>query len=215
MKPALAILVAAGGVLAAAGLAHVPAVRSALGVASCPFAHPASVAELEDLRLKAASNLRGAGTAGRAAARPAFGFQLDATTKDDVRAWGSAHGATCTDDLGGAALRCEHANVADGPGADDAFFRFDPGGRLVGVDVMRAPISAAEAQPLFDAVCARLGREAGPASSMRRLDAKALAEPFARAGAEFRFADYAADVSAMNDEAGHVVVREQYRTLAR
>ena len=46
------------------------------------------------------------GAAERAAARPALGFDLDRTTRADVRAWASAHGIACKEGRTGPDLDC-------------------------------------------------------------------------------------------------------------
>jgi hypothetical protein len=179
---------------------------------SCPFAKPADPAKLEELRQRSAASLRGASLS---PARPALGFALETATKEDVRAWGTRAGATCSDDLAGAAIRCENAAMEDGARAADAFFRFDPRGRLVAVDVMREPLTADAASALFEKLVAARGRELGaPSARHGSASPETLASGrLMRADAEFHFADYAADVSVTNFGEDGIVVREQYRSL--
>lgn len=203
-----------GGVIALVGLAHVPSVRGAVlggSAASCPFMRAPSAAELEGIRAKSVASLRNGKTAA-APARPAFGFRLDASTKEDVRAWAKTAGARCDDELDGAAIRCEGAR-ADGIAVKDAFFRFDPEGRLVAVDVMREGRPPAEALALHAALVADATRVLGAPSAEHVATAADLGAPLARASAEYRFADYAADLGATNMGGEGVVVREQYRSL--
>jgi len=203
-----AIIVALGGVL------HVPSVQRALG-ASCPFGQPPDAKKLEALRQKSAASLRG-GTSSRAASREALGLRIDQSTKADVLAWGARSGATCGETLGGAAIRCEGARVDEGPRAADAFFRFDPRGRLVGVDIMRESTSAETASAFFEELVARRTRELG-APNARHGDAAPEsigAGQLMHADAEYRFADYAVDVSVTNFGDARIVVREQYRSLS-
>lgn len=209
-KRRLALGAGVGVAVAALGLAHLPAVRGAVLGQSCPFARTPTAKELETARLKSIASLRGARTS-QAPARPAFGFRLDESSKDEVRAWGKSAGATCSDDVGGAAIRCEDAK-ADGLPIKDAFFRFDPAGHLVGLDVMREAASPHDALALEKKLATELGRSLGEPATARDATEGDLETPLARASAEYRFADYAADLSATR-MGGGVVVREQYRSL--
>jgi hypothetical protein len=202
----------AAAIVALMGVAHVPSVQRMLG-ASCPFAKPPDPAKLEDLRTKSAASLRGTT---KATTRDALGFTIDVTTKDQVLAWGARGGATCGEALGGAAIRCEGARVDEGPRAADAFFRFDPRGRLVGVDVMREPASAETASAFFEELVARRTRELGaPSARHGNAAPESLGSGhLMHADAEYRFADYAVDVSVTNFGDDGIVVREQFRSLS-
>jgi hypothetical protein len=207
--------IAAAGAVSALALAHVPAVRGALLGTSCPFARTPSVAELEGLRAKTAANLRGSASA---AARPAFGFALDVTGKDDVLAWGRKAGASCAEEMRGAAIRCLAAAPSDreavGEKISDAFFRFDPKGRLVAVDVMREGTAPGTAAALFEELRTRTARETGaPGKVVGTASEGGLSASLSRVSAEYRFTDYAAEISATNMGEQGVVVREVYRSL--
>lgn len=202
-------------VLGAGVLAHTRAGRALFGE-KCPWeGAPPSAERLESFRVKSAAGLKGTT---RAPARPAFGFVLDASTKADVTAWGTRVGATCREEIAGAALRCE---TGDKPVATegeipvrDAFFRFDPRGVLVGVDLMRDGTDGEKAAAVLTTITAQIARAAGPPSTVQGTASSAhLAGYMNRAGSEFRFADYAADVSATNLGDRGVVVREQYRSI--
>ncbi len=175
-------------------------------VGGCPVGgKSASPEELEAFRQKNAGVLKGTS---RALARPAFGFTLDTSTKADVVAWGDRTHAECTEEMNGAALRCESA--AD---VEDAFFRFDPRGVLVGVDLIHPATDGATALRIVDQVAAKLEKEAGAPTAVRGTRTpEFLDAQFRQAALEFHFTDYAADVTATNLGAG-VVVREQYRSV--
>lgn len=203
--------------LAAAIGLHTSAGRKLLGAGACPWGGQAPSAErLEEFRTKSAAPLK---ANARAQARPAFGFELDKSTKGDLTAWAIRASATCKEEIGGAAMRCEGAGggiVAEAGGIPirDAFFRFDPRGVLVGVDLMRDGTDGEKAASLLTAVTARIAREAGPPTTVQGTASSAhLSGYLDRAATEFRFADYAADVSATNLGEQGVVVREQYRSL--
>jgi hypothetical protein len=197
------------GSIAAMGLAHVPAVRGLVLGDTCPFTRTPSAAELEGLRVKTAANLRGTM---RAAARPAFGFRLDETSREEILAWGQSVGASCEREQNDTAIRCEGARV-EGGGVSDAFFRFDLRGRLVAVDVMRDGLDAAAAAELFQKLARKTTKEAGTPTAQRGESTAAALDGYQRVAAEYRFSDYAADLSATNMGAQGIIVREQYRSL--
>ncbi len=177
----------------------------------------ASPEKLESHRVEAMKSLKGRG---RAAAKPALTFVLGQSTRADVATWESSSHVTCKDDLAGTALRCldvDPRTVADGsvPIAD-LFFRFDPKGQLVALDVMHDGTSGDAAVRLFGEVVERLASKLGAPPSAaygERTSAYLTATPLGQATIEYRFADYAADVSATNFGDRGVVVREQYRAI--
>ncbi len=209
-----AAAIAASMLLGVGVLAHLPAARAVFG--GCPWGKEISPGRAEELRLKSVATLRASNAA---AARPAFGFRLDETTKAEVLAWGSGNGYTCNEEQRGIALRCEQALEG---GVRDAFFRFDPRNVLVDVDVMHPGATPARAAEQARAIAAAVARSAGPPTAVRgdASEAHLASGRLSQAATEFRFADYAADIVATNfgdDETGHpkVVVREQYRSLRR
>ncbi|MBS2019389.1 MAG: hypothetical protein JST00_41385 [Deltaproteobacteria bacterium] len=206
--------IAAGAAFAIMAALHTPAVRAKLlgASAGCPWGKPPDPKELEENRKAVAAKMR---TDRRATARPAFGFALDRTTKAEVLAWGKAESRTCTDELGGAAIRCEASDAEKGV-VRDAFFRFDPQGKLVGVDLMREGTDPEAAAALVGKLESEVSNAAGKPSSTRgTVSGQHLGSGYlSQAAFEYRFADYAADISATNLGAQGIVVREQYRSLA-
>lgn len=188
----------------------------------CPaLADPKKV---ESARVASLLPLRGTA---RAASRPALQFTLMASTKADVLAWSKANRVTCGEELAGATLRCHDvpAGVAASGAAaisatgareiSDLMFRFDPASTLVSLDAMYAGTSAEAAADSLAALATSLSRDVGPPTSpLGDHSATYLASaPYAQSGAQFRFRDYAADVTATNFGAKGIVVREQYRAL--
>jgi hypothetical protein len=202
----------------AIGFLHTPAGRpvlAALGV-GCPAARVSPV-EVEALRQRALVSLRGATPA---AARPAFGLALDASTELQVTAWTAAHGLDCTAaarptrrltclDVPASAL----PSAAAGTGLDEVSFTFFPDGRLLGVETLRRRLTAAAAGRLFttitDDLDARVGRatERAGAPTAAYLDGGAMHTAFAR----YRYSNFLATVTAMN-LSGRVALREQYQS---
>jgi hypothetical protein len=197
--------------VAAMVVLHTSAGRALLGSAGgCPWNKPASPERLEDFRQKAVVAALKTNTTTRAAAHPAFVFELDKSTKADVLAWGKKIGAPCNEELGGAALRCEPQN---GEPVRDAFFRFDPSGVLVGADLVRDGTDGEKAVSVVKEISERVAREAGPPQAVGSAAAASVGSYLDRTSTAFRFADYAADVTATNMGERGVVVREQYRSI--
>lgn len=205
-------------IAAAVGL-HTRAGRSLLGASGCPWEKAPSAERLEEQRVKSVAALNTTSTRARATARPAFGFELDKSTRAEVTAWGTRRGASCTEELKGSALRCESLDKSlspeSGVAIHDAYFRFDPRGVLVGVDLMRDGTDGEKAAAVLETVTKRVSDAAGPPSAVQGTASPAhLGGGYLnRAASEFRFADYAADVSATNLGEQGVVVREQYRSI--
>ena len=200
-------------VLGATAFLHTPHGRALLGASACPWSGKAPSADkIEESRVKNSALLRGA--APSAAQPAAYGFQIARSTRADVVAWGAKEHAQCADELGGAAMRCVFDDAKPGE-PSDVFYRFDPRGTIVGVDVMHEGTTVAEAASRVDTLADVVAKAAGPATTMRGLPARTHlnADYLSQSVAEFRFTDYAADISATNHGARGVVVREQYRAV--
>jgi hypothetical protein len=209
LRAAWTVAASCAVIVAVVGVLHTPLGRpllARLGMrAGCPVmnAH-LTPQQIETGRVQAGLPLRGTA---RAPQRPALEFALMKATAADVRAWAAASGLACSEELAGTALRCA-APVARA--ARDLYFRFDPAGVLVALDVMHEGVSPEEAAREFERLRAELAREVGaPTVSRDTLDA----EPLSQRAVQYRFRDYAADVSATNFGAQGVVIREQYRAL--
>jgi hypothetical protein len=206
-----ALLVGSAGaalVIGLVGVGHTRLGRPLLArVSGCPVAgREATPEQIETLRRKTTPALKGTM---RAAARPANGFTLDRSTRSEVIAWGEEMHATCNEELSGAIVRCEHA--AD---IEDALFRFDPKGVLVGVDLMHASTDGTTAVKEIDELTGKIEKAAGPPASVRGTHTSEwINAPLREIRAEFRFTDYAADLTATNLGDRRIVVREQYRSI--
>jgi hypothetical protein len=203
------LLVVIGALVAVGGLAH-----WRKNASKCPFEHTASASELEEIRLTQAARLR---QGEKAKTRPASGLVLGSTTKTELRTWATAASLTCGDEMNGAAVRCV-APEGDGEneGAlSDVFARFDPKGALVALDIVHKGMTPERAATELTSLAHTIESAVGPSTSKRgeptaeNLGGGALSH----AAFEFRFADYAADVSATSFAGNGIVVREQYRAL--
>ena len=216
------VLLGVTGVLGIVAFAHTRAARPLLGWLGLGSGCPMSLAgqppaTLEQRREETMRTIAGTDPA---RARPALGFLLGSSTRDDVSAWAAAHAVPCEDALLDTALHCREvtaagatAEAAQGLPIADAFFRFDPGGKLVAVDVMHQGTNGVVAAAFVDVASQRLSREVGAPSRVALEPAAALGALYAQSTVEYRFRDYAADVSATNFGEVGVVVREQYRAI--
>jgi len=215
--------IAAGALVAITGLLHTRAARPLLaklggaGAGACPVLVGMSPQALEDHRVAAMKPLAGEA---RAPTRAALAFTLGATTRADVAAWTASQHLACKDEIAGTAVRCNDVDpkaLDDGQvPIEDLFFAFDPGGKLVALDVMHRGASADDASRLLDDATARLRRVlgAGPTStSGDRTSTYLTSAPLAQSAIEYRFRDLAVDVSATNFGDRGIIVREQYRAI--
>ncbi len=212
---------------AVVGFAHTKAGRPLLALmghgakkgGACPlgFDVAASPEQKEAARLRFAADHRGEG---HAAGRPALGFILDETTRDDVVAWAREHHVTCTTPRSGADLDCVNVpdtllpDAARGAPVRDMRLVFGKRSTLISVVAVRRDSSAAAISSTFRAVTVDLAREAGPPASQEgdagpaRLSAGLLRQ----ASAEYRFTNYYALARATNMGDGFVLT-EEYRSL--
>ncbi len=197
------------------GALHSRAARPYLGRLGvrkgCPVNMDAvTPASLENERLAAIPALRGEGSA---SARPAMGFQLARATRNEVRAWARNTNAACEERFEAAEMHC--AGVPPTSSPRDVVFRFEPAGVLVAVDVMRRANTPEDAAHAIAETSSELAHEVGPpkATTGEATAAFLGAEPYRRATIQFRFRDYAADVSATNLAGRGIIVREQYRAI--
>ena len=116
----------------------------------CPV-NKATAEEVEVMRQRGLADLRGAAAA---PGRPAFGFHLDATTRDEALALdgASAASAASSKKRGGDAIFCHDVPpdaVAEPFAArpvDELDLMFDPDGRLIQIETMRRRLPSAEAE---------------------------------------------------------------------
>jgi hypothetical protein len=199
----------------AVGLLHLPVARGLLARAGgCPLASAKMTpVEMDRARHVAAGAERGTNLA---PARPALAFTLDVTTRAAVQAWADGARVSC-DDVHAGLVKCtdvpKGAMGPRAPAIDELALGFDAGGHLVNVTTLRqhlTPSAAADAaRGIDDALRAKLGPSTVATGGF---DAAHLAQPgaYSTATATYRFADYVADVSAMNLGSSGTWVREHY-----
>lgn len=216
-RRAAALAAAVIGMAGLVGLAHAPFARSLLRtVGGCPMAGARMTPDVaERARRMALATDR---VALSAPARPALGFALDTSTRDDVRAWARRERVECEDARPGLMKCARVAPDALGLGSthatiDELALEFDPRERLVNVSTFRTHLTPTTASSEARSIVARLSERLGTAE----LRAGDFAESSLRAPAEasistvrYRFGDYIADVTAMNAPASGPSIREHY-----
>lgn len=213
------IVVALGGAAllftGVVGLLHLPGAKPLLLtlLGRCPIGFDVAITEdaRDAARATTAATVRGDAPA---LSRPALGFALDTAARADVLAWAELHGVTCAPEK--ANLKCVDApaTALGGRARDHITFVFDGRDRLTAVDAV-AFVTVDEAAALQQAVTAELAAATGPAhKSIGQPDASYLSAATLRtASTEFRFADYRAQVIALNLGKDRFSLRESYQSL--
>ncbi|HTQ07423.1 MAG TPA: hypothetical protein VMI54_26385 [Polyangiaceae bacterium] len=203
--------------LAVGGFLHTRAGRPLLLLLAhghCPFSRRSVDPKTRDA-LRHLGLSREAHVAADAPERPAFGFELGKVTRADVNEWANASALRCRVEAQGSGLACDGVSGRELAADDDergaAYFRFDAGGRLVGVLRMQRTHDAERAVELGGAARGELARRLGvPTRSAGELSVASLARgPLRQARAEHRFSDFSATTSVTNlGPDGYLVVAE-------
>lgn len=228
MKRALARVLTIGAALSAlalgmVGFAHTSAARPLLGAVlrvahgGCPFGYDQALspAQRERAQLNFAITHRGEG---RARSRPALGFQLDRTTRDEVVAELAAHGIACASGTGMSDLTCtgvpsQALPNATGP-ARNLWFTFGVRQRLLSVVALSRASEADIISEAFVATRSALDDQAGAVTKTEGdSDPRVLTQGALRqASAEFRFRNYYA-LTRVTNLGQSFVLTEEYRSL--
>ena len=186
---------------------HIPAVQYAMGwthpdgTGACPFGHGAK---------SRPAIARAPRTGPRAPARPALGFTLAATKRDDVLAWAKQHHIKCEAKSGQRVLECldipaellaEHGARLSGT---TTWFELDDTNTVTAIKTARRTPHPSDVASAFAATESLLRAQTGApttaaGSASPKILASALAaRPFQQAMVEHAFADYRAQVRATN-----------------
>ncbi len=230
MKRALARALTIGAsttalLLGAVGFAHTATGRpiiagiTRMAHGGCPFGYDKAMspAQRERAREHFAASHRGEQ---RALNRPALGFALDQTTRQQVVASMTAHGVHCTPGLGMSDLTCTQVPSAALPGAPVAaparsvWFTFGVKGQLLSVIAVSRAARPETISHAFLNTQRVLDDQAGRVTAMQgEADSQSLCKGLLReASAEFRFSNYYALERAANMGNGFVFT-EEYRSL--
>jgi hypothetical protein len=212
-------LVAAGALaLATAGIGvlHMPFARGLLmRVGGCPMAGARMTPrEMENGRRIALADERGPAAA---PARPAVGFALDTTSLAEVHAWADHDAVRCEDRHPGLVICTKVPPAAVGlPDAegviDELALGFNERNLLVNETTMRVHLTPEGAERTAHAIVGALRGKLGAGKSLGDFGARHLSGPTAEsiATVTYRYADYVADVSAMNSPHSGLLIREHY-----
>ena len=185
-----------------------PLLMRLAGIAGCPMGG-ASARQVDAARRAAVARIRGNDPA---PARPALGFRLDETTLVDVRAWAQRAGVDCTEEREQTLVKCANVEsaaigrpVSEGTIAELAF-DFAPEGPLASVTTLYSHRTADDTVRIATDIRDALTQALGPAHR--------VAGSFARSGTtavlEYRFRDYAIDLTTSPVPGSGFAVREQY-----
>lgn len=213
-------LAAAGSFLVVAtaliGWMHMPSARpllAKLGV-HCP-ADAATLSDVDALHRAGVAGLRGTA---QAPARPALaGLALDATTEAEAGRWAAAHGASCDAiERGYRFLRCRGIDAQAlglaGPAVSELWLSFGGDGKLLGVDVYRRGMDAAQLAASWSGAVDSLRERLGaPTLAFGDASPQALSSaPLQTARVQYRYADYIATLTASHLPDTGLALREQY-----
>jgi hypothetical protein len=177
---------------------HIPAVQYAMGwthpdgTGACPFGY--------DKARTAAATARTPRVG-----RPALGFTLAATTRDDLLAWANQHQIKCEARHGKRALECTEA-------ATTTWFELDDTGLLMTIKTTRRKNTAREVATAFTATESLLRARIGEPTLASGDTAELALGAFRQAMVEHRYADYRAQVRATNMGNGYILT-ESYTAL--
>jgi hypothetical protein len=198
------------------------AARMGHGAARCPLGYDraASPANREAWKARFASWHRGDEAA---ASRPALGFALDLTTRDEVTAWANAHALTCAPSRGRGPADLSCPDVPDtalpeafrGVGTQTLWFTFGNGEHLLSVVAVAHTATADSVAAAYTSVTQTLDRDVGlpRARAGEATPAQLASGALYQASSEYRFRDYYAVARATNVGNGFALT-EEYRSLA-
>ncbi len=203
------------------GVAHTKAARPLLmavqrSVGGCPlgFDRTATPIERDAVQLNFSRTHHGEA---EAAQRPAFGFTLDGTSREDVLSWAKHNHVACNVPKRGPDLEClDVALPADGSGDAKAtiWLTFGSSGKLNAVSVRSRAMTPAVISKRFEDVKRTVTESAGSPYETRGngTEAELTRGLLAQSSAEFRFRNYYALTRATNVSQGFLLT-EEYRSL--
>lgn len=154
-----------------------------------------------------------------AKARPALGFELDRTTRDDVQSWAKANHVTCTPRKAGVDMDCENVPAAllpahfDRVQVDSLWLNFGAEDRLISVVAIRHDKEASVVSEGFEQINEELTAESGlPTTIGHSSPAQLRSGLLQQATSEYRFHNYYA-LSRATNMGESFVLTEEYRSL--
>lgn len=186
----------------------------------CPFGFGASASDGTAIAVRPRPHTAPDPAKAVALGRPALGFTLDVTTRDEVLAWATAHGVACRT-IQGSTLECSDIPVAALPAGENAlglttaWFSFPFDDKLELVKTVRTGPDARTVAAAFDGEQSVLTAKAGgPSQRDGAADAGELAlGELRQAHAEFQFQNYRATLRATNMGKQGYVLTEMYAAI--
>jgi hypothetical protein len=194
--------------LGVVAVAHTPWGRPLLGwvAPACPIDLARLTPQgIEQARVAAVQRRRGDD---RERMRPALDFELGQSTRAQVEAELSRRGGSCRSERADTALRCSFTDAQ----IDDLFAQFSDG-RLVALELVRSAVDGVRALDWLDQLERHLSASVGAVTArFGTRDATELDTRFAQSIVEYRYANYVAQISALNTGRA-IKLREQYQTF--
>ena len=187
---------------------HIPAVQRRVG--ACPFGY--------DQPRTAAATARAPRVGSLAPARPALGFTLSATTRDEVLAWARRHDVHCTARHKSRALECtdvpsallaQHGARLTGT---TTWFELDERDTIITIKTVRRADAVDPIATAFTATESTLRARMGAPTSARGTTDELALGAFRQAMVEHVYADYRAQIRATNMGNGYILT-ESYTAL--
>jgi hypothetical protein len=183
----------------------------------CPYADISPEA-IEQARLDSAHRNR---KEQRTPARPALGFELDATTPNQIDEWAKKHNITCETARKGTFKKCLFvpAEALEGPQETEikeVAFQFTPDAKfLVNMTVLHTGLSSPQAADKLKKISTVLKDSLGePHRITGTASAEYLAGGYLRTATyAYKFHDYMAQVTATNVGKSGVLVRQHYMSI--
>jgi len=207
-----------GAGVALVGLAHTPQGKPLLALLGAVPGCPVSLDKVDPQRVEAYRTKQMALHAGTAVARalPATSLELGAT-RPRVQKWLEERGAQCEERRSGSVIACARVADPSAPEMREVHLQFDERDRLVAMDLFRNTSCAAEALDHLSNTERSLNALVGPVTRRTgKPNASLLDERrYHRVSSHFVYANYSAELSAMNYGSRGVRVRETYQWLPK
>lgn len=205
-----------GAGIAFVGIAHTPQGKPLLALLGAVPGCPVSLDKVDPERVEAyrIQQMTQHAGEGRARSVPATDLELGAS-RSQVQSWLDRRGARCEDKRGASVIACSRVDGDAGPLMREVHLQFDARDRLVAMDLFRDTACAAEALRHLAESERHLESRVGPVTNRTgKADAVLLDERrYQRVSSRFSYANYTAELSAMNYGARGVRVRETYQWL--
>lgn len=146
--------------------------------------------------------------------RPAFAFELGAS-RASVENWLATRHVECETKRQDSVIRCARYEEKGKPTSSELHLQFDGKSRLVAVDLFRETGCGQVALGYLQQLSADLTRSVGPVTKKLGVESASDldAARFHRVAHRFEYADYVAEIGAMNYGSRGVRVRERYQWL--